>query len=143
LNELSDLAFDLHQFTAGMRCAGSPGHPQAIHLARVLLAELLEQVLAHQLLTERIEHPLLDFAACDCPSVAAGAARSRVEACERFSPQNDVPAAADTAFRQAGEEVLRPPKAVELLPCNDRCNVTNGPLPSLHTTPQVVVDDAQ
>jgi hypothetical protein len=45
LDELPDFAFNPRQLSASRRGAGPPCHPKAIHLPRVLVAELLEQVL--------------------------------------------------------------------------------------------------
>ena len=50
---------------ATVRQAGAVLHPQPIHLARELVAELLEQILAQQLVPQRLEHALFDFLAAD------------------------------------------------------------------------------
>jgi len=48
LNELPDLCLHSAQLTLRGRHAGTRRHPQAIHLASELMAELLEQVASEQ-----------------------------------------------------------------------------------------------
>ena len=46
-------------------------HPKPVHLARELVAELLEQVLAQQLLLKRTEHARFHFVAANGQVVVA------------------------------------------------------------------------
>ena len=53
-------------------------HPEPVHLARELLAELLEEFLAQQLLLQRLQHARFNLVAADgqmvvAPPLVAGA----------------------------------------------------------------------
>ena len=50
-------------------------HPQAIQLAHVLTAEVLEQIAAHQLIAQRHENSLLHLLAADGQAIGARAAQ--------------------------------------------------------------------
>jgi hypothetical protein len=62
----------------GARQSRAMFHSQPIQLAHVFVAEVLEQVPAHQLLAERRENPLLHLLAADGQTVRAGAAGGQV-----------------------------------------------------------------
>ena len=118
-------------------------HPQAVQLAHVLAAEVLEQVAAHQLVAQCHENAFFHLLAADRQAVGARATRTRAEARQAVAPVHDVSAAALGAFRQTGEEILRAACMVEPFRIAVRSHAAHLDLPRLHLLPQIVVDDAQ
>jgi hypothetical protein len=59
LNELPNLALDTGKLRTAARQAGAMLHPQAIQLAHVLSAEVLEEISAHQLVAKCRENAFL------------------------------------------------------------------------------------
>ncbi|HEY0875841.1 MAG TPA: hypothetical protein VGD94_20365 [Vicinamibacterales bacterium] len=83
-------------------------HAQPVHLARELFAELVEQILAQELLLERHENSRLDLVAPDGEAVFAGALLAGTEAREPIAAGHDEASAAEAALRESGEQILRP-----------------------------------
>jgi hypothetical protein len=81
-DDLLDLALDALELALGAAQAGPLLHPQPVHLLRELAAELLEEVLAHQLLLKRSSARAPRPPAADRQLVRAGAALARAEAAE-------------------------------------------------------------
>ena len=75
-------------------------HPQPVHLARELFAELVKQVLAQELLLERRQNSRLDLVTPDGEVVVAGAFLTSSEACETVAAGHDESGTADAALRQ-------------------------------------------
>jgi hypothetical protein len=90
-------------------------HSQSVQLAHVLATEVLEQVPAHQLVAEGHQDTLFHLLAADRQAVRARASGSRAETREAIAPIHHVPAAALSALRQTGEQVLRASSLVESL----------------------------
>ncbi|HYT75824.1 MAG TPA: hypothetical protein VEL79_13805 [Vicinamibacterales bacterium] len=83
-------------------------HPKPVHLARELVAELLKEILAEELVMQRTQHPSFDFVATNGQVVIASSLVTRAEAPEPVLRRHDESGAADAAFRQTREQVLRP-----------------------------------
>ena len=64
-------------------------HPQSVHLARELVAELLEEILAQQLVRERAEHACFDLVAADGQVVVATTLVAGAEASEAVLRRHD------------------------------------------------------
>jgi hypothetical protein len=143
LSELADLSFDCCELGTGTRQSRAMLHPQPIQLAYVLSTQVFEEIPPHQLLAGRDENALLNLLAADGQSVCAGAAGSRAEAREAIAPIHHVPAAALSAFRQTGKQVLLASCLVESLRIAARCHSTHLGLACLHLVPKLVVYDSQ
>ena len=66
-------------------------HPKPVHLARELVAELLEELLVQELLLESLEDPRFNFVPSDGEVVAARALLASAEACETVAASHDEP----------------------------------------------------
>jgi hypothetical protein len=82
-------------------------HPEPVHLARELVAELFEEILAQQLFLKCVEDSLLDLIASNGQAIRARALVSCAKAHQPMRRADDEPRAAHTAFRQSGEQVTR------------------------------------
>jgi predicted transcriptional regulator len=91
-------------------------HPEPVHLLRELAAKLLKEVLSHQLVLKRAQHPLFDFLTRDRQLVGAGAAVASAEASKVVARIDDEPGTAFAALRETREQILRPPELVKRLP---------------------------
>jgi hypothetical protein len=109
LNEFADLPFDGCELAAGARDSRAMLHPQPIQLAHVFVAEVLEQVPAHQLVAKGRQDTLFHLLAADRQAIGARASRTSPGAGQAVAPIHHVSAAALSAFRQPGEEILRAP----------------------------------
>ncbi|HEY7500685.1 MAG TPA: hypothetical protein VH740_19330 [Vicinamibacterales bacterium] len=83
-------------------------HPEAVHLAGEFVAEFFKEILLKQSLSERAEHPRLNFVAPDGKVVVTPPLVARTEASEPVLARHDESGSADAASRQPGEQVLRP-----------------------------------
>jgi hypothetical protein len=115
-------------------------HSQPIQLADVLSTEVFEEIPAHQLVAARDENALLDLLAADGQAIGARATRPGAVARQAVAPIHHVPAAALSAFRQTGEEILRTACLIESLRIAARCHSTHLGLARLHLVPEFVVD---
>src|SRR5262245_52776290 len=86
-------------------------HAEPVHLARELFAELVEQVLAQELLLQRLEDTRFDFIAPDGQVVVAASLIPRAKASEAMLARHDESGTADAAFGQAREQILRSSRA--------------------------------
>src|SRR4029453_505677 len=100
--------------------AGAVLHPEPVHLARELVAEFFEEILAQQLFLKGVQDAPLDFITSNGQPIRAGALVSRAEAHEPIRGPDDEPGAAHTALRQPGEQVPRTVCCRELASCRDR-----------------------
>ncbi|MBL8136982.1 MAG: hypothetical protein JNL48_10195 [Acidobacteria bacterium] len=144
VDDLFDVALDSIQLAPGTAQAGALFHPEPVHLLRELSAELLEEVLAQQLLLQRRQHARLDLLARDRQFVGARAAFASAEAAEPIAVVDDEAGAALAALGQAGEQVFRAHELVEALGglcC--RPLLLHAGVTRLHGLPQLVVHDAQ
>ena len=82
-------------------------HPEPVHLARELLAELFEELLAGAASPAAPQHARFHLVAADGQMVVAPSLVACAEASEPVLARHDESGAADAAFRQAGEQVLR------------------------------------
>src|SRR6266542_3536718 len=95
-------------------------HSQPVHFAREFFAELLKQVLAQELLLERVQNSRLDLVTPDGEVVVAGALLASAEACETVAARHDEPSTADAALRQPREQILRPSCKADVAGACDR-----------------------
>src|SRR5688500_16413685 len=116
-------------------------HPEPVHLARELVAELLEQVLSQQLLLQRPQHARLDFVPADRKLVRARPLVASAAAAEATRGTHDESGSADAAFRQSGEQIARAVRRRELARRRDR--VARVLLTLLSNPPQFVRNDSQ
>src|SRR3954471_16730917 len=86
-------------------------HPESVHLASELVAEFGEQLLVQELRLQRFQHARFDFIAPDGLVVVAPSLIARPKASEAALAGHDEACAADTALREAREQILRPPRA--------------------------------
>jgi len=100
LNELPNLALDTGELRTAVRQARAVLHPQAIQLADVLSAEVLEEVPPHQLVAQRHQHAFFHLLAADGQAIGARASRASPEAGQTVAPVHDVPTAARGALRE-------------------------------------------
>ena len=102
----ASIALDL---ALGCRQAGAVLHPKPVHLARELVAELLEQILVAAASpaapSARALRPRRAGWSGGCRNVPWSRAPKHAS---RFLRDHDESGAADAAFRQTGEQVLRP-----------------------------------
>jgi hypothetical protein len=133
-----DLAFSGGQADAAL-------HPEPVHLASELVAELFEQILLKQLLLERVEHSRFNLVAPNGQVVVAPSLVTSTEASEPVLARHDESSAADAALRQSGEQVLRPLHCAErasgfhrvaclLLPCLRATQRSSGTMRSAGTS---------
>jgi P-type Ca2+ transporter type 2C len=61
LDQSADFSLDSRQLLPAVRELGTVLHPEPVQLANVFFAEILEQVAAHQLVTERYQDSLLEL----------------------------------------------------------------------------------
>src|SRR6059058_2197105 len=83
-------------------------HPEPVHLARELLAELLEQILTEQLVLQRAQYARFDVVTTNAQVVVASSVVACAEASKAVFARHDESCAAHTAFRQTREQILRP-----------------------------------
>src|SRR5438093_1845362 len=95
-------------------------HPESVHLACELIAELLEEILPKQLLLKRTQDPRLDFIAADGQVVVAPTLVACPEAGEPVAPGHDDSGTADAALRQAREQVMRSLRSADRSRCLHR-----------------------
>ncbi|HYT67904.1 MAG TPA: hypothetical protein VEL51_15855 [Vicinamibacterales bacterium] len=144
VDDLLDLALHPLQLALGTTQAGPVLHAQPIHLLRELAAELLEEVLAHQLVLERPQHALLDFLTRDRQLVGAGTAIASPEASEVVARVDDEPGAAFAALRETREQILWPAELVEASALLARLPLPlNARVSRLYCLPDFIVDDSQ
>jgi hypothetical protein len=74
-------------------------HSQPVHLARELFAKLIKQILAEELLLERLQNSRLDLVAPDGEAVVASALLAGTEACEPIAAGHYESSAAAAALR--------------------------------------------
>ncbi|HEY3380872.1 MAG TPA: hypothetical protein VGK32_03845 [Vicinamibacterales bacterium] len=84
-------------------------HDEPVHLPGELVAELLEQLLAEELLGKRLEHSLLDLVAPNRQVVRARPSRRGPEAAEAVAGDGDVTGAAFAAASEVREQVAGTP----------------------------------
>ena len=107
------------------------------------MAEVFEQIPAHQLVAQRHEDPLLHLVAVDRQAIATRASRPSAKAGQAVAPIHHVSTAALRAFRQTGKDILRASCLVESLRIAARCHAPHVRLPGLHLAPDLVVHDSQ
>src|SRR5690606_29646794 len=95
-------------------------HPEPVHLARELLAELVEQVLAQELLLEGLQDARFDLVAPDGQAVIARPLLASAETCEAIPAGHEESRATHAALRQSGEQVLRPSRDADVAGACDR-----------------------
>ena len=144
IDDLLDVPFDALKIALRGTEAGALLHSQPVHLPRELAAELLEEVLAHQLVLKRAEHPLLDFRSRDRQLVCARAAVASAETSELLARIDDEAGTAFAALREAREQVLRPAELVEAPAFLGRLPLAlNARVSRLYRLPDFIVDDPQ
>ena len=74
-------------------------HSKPVHLARELVAELLEEILPKQFFLESVEHTRFDPVAPNGQEVVAAPLVAGAEAPEPVLARHDEPSTADAAFR--------------------------------------------
>src|SRR6267142_3875247 len=95
-------------------------HPESVHLAGELLAELVEEFLVQELLLQRLEHARFHLVAADGQMVVAASLVACTEASEAVLARHDESGAADSALRQSREQILWPPRADRIASGSDR-----------------------
>lgn len=111
----------LHSFELafGRGEGGAVLHPEPIQLAGELVAELLEQVLAQQLLLQRLQHARFDFIPADRQLVRARALVASSRSSKAVRGAHDE-AGTTAALGQSGEEVARAVRRRERARRHDR-----------------------
>src|SRR5262245_16412281 len=144
LDDLLDVALDAFQVAFGTAQAGALLHPEPVHLPGELAAELLEEILPHQLVLQRAEYPLLDLMPRYRQLVGAGPAIASAEASELLARIDDEAGAAFAALRETREQILWPPELVEALAIRTRLPFPlNARVSLLYCPPNFTVDDSQ
>jgi hypothetical protein len=90
LNKLPDLTFDGRELLAAVGNARAMLHPQAIQLAHVLAAEVLEEITPHQLVAKRAQDAC---SSCLIGSAHGGLSRQMGASPTLESPLNSEPLA--------------------------------------------------
>jgi hypothetical protein len=101
LDHAPDIALHTFELALGRGQARAVFHPEPVHLASELVAELLEQLVVQELVLESLENSGFNLVAPDRETVAAGAFITSAEARQPVATGHDESGAAHTALREA------------------------------------------